>query len=96
MKVAGVKPLSRDKLLGPAGIVIISCVERLTQIADEVQKELQRQQPLGGSGARIGEFGRELIDLIHYASPWRPFRGRDPGRRGGCPKQAEARFGLIR
>ena len=83
-----VQPSSRDKFLVPASVVIVGCVERLMQITDKVQKELERQELLGGAGGRIAELDRELIDLVHDASSWRPFGGRDPGRER---RMAEAR-----
>jgi hypothetical protein len=45
-------------------------MRRLIQVADEVQKELERQELLGGTCGRIAELGRELIDLVHDASSW--------------------------
>jgi hypothetical protein len=88
MKVAGVQPSSCDKFLVAPSVVIVGSVERLMQVADEVQKELERQELLGGAGGRIAELGRELVDLVHDASPSRPFGGRDPGRER---RMAEAR-----
>jgi hypothetical protein len=35
---------SCDKFLVPAGVVVIGGVERLMQVADEVQKELEREK----------------------------------------------------
>ena len=37
MKVARMHYFASDELLVPSGIVIIGCVERLVQVADEVQ-----------------------------------------------------------
>ena len=59
-----------------------TCVKRLMQIADEVQKELQRQQPHRGSGGRIAKLLSKLVDLVDDAGPWRSGGGRDPGRKG--------------
>ena len=37
MKVASVQSFAADKLLVPSGIVVVCGVERLMQVADEVQ-----------------------------------------------------------
>jgi hypothetical protein len=88
MKVARVQPSSCDKFLVPAGVVVIGGVERLMQVADEVQKELEREKLLGGTCGRIAELGGELIDLVHDADSWRPFGGWNSRREG---RMAEAR-----
>src|SRR5438552_71605 len=83
MKVARVQPSSCHELLVPAGVVIVGCMERLMQVADEVQKELERQELLGGSGGRIAELGCELVDLVNDAGSWRSsggWRSRREGR----------------
>ena len=59
--------------------MVIGGVERLVQVADEVQQELERQEPLGRTRGRVAELGRELIDLVDHAGRWRPLGGRDPG-----------------
>jgi hypothetical protein len=38
------------------------------EIAHQMQHEFQRDQPLFGIGAGVGEFGGELADLIDDAS----------------------------
>jgi hypothetical protein len=53
MKVAGVQPSSHDRFLVPARVVIVGGVERLMHVADKVQKELESQELLGGTGGRI-------------------------------------------
>jgi hypothetical protein len=58
MEVARVYSFVRNKLLVPAGVVVIGGVERLMQVADEVQQELERQEPLGRSRGRVAELGR--------------------------------------
>jgi hypothetical protein len=81
MEVARVHSFVRNKLLISAGIVIVGCVERLMQVTDEVQQELQRQELLGTTRGRIAELGRELIDLVDHAGLRRPFRSRDAMRK---------------
>jgi hypothetical protein len=49
VKVAGVS-LGDDVPRVAARVVIVGRVERLMQVADEVQEELERQQPLRGGG----------------------------------------------
>jgi hypothetical protein len=83
VKVARVQPCRGDKLLVAASVVVIGGVERLTQVADEVQQELERQDPLGRTPGRGAELVRELFDLVDHAGPWRPSGGRDPAGSGG-------------
>jgi hypothetical protein len=52
MKVARVHSFVRNKFLVPAGIVIVGCVKRLMQVADEVQQELQGRR-MSGTGIVI-------------------------------------------
>jgi len=73
--------------------LIVGCVERLMQVADQVQKELERQKLLGRAGGRIVELGRELNDLVHYAGSRRPFGSWDPE---GQRRVAETGRGRIR
>lgn len=47
----------------------------LMHVADEVQQELQRDEPLLGISRRVGQLGRELIDLIDNARLSRTARG---------------------
>ena len=53
MKVSWMHSFACDELLVPTGIVVVGCVKRLVQVADEVEKELQRQELLGSTGGRI-------------------------------------------
>ena len=82
MKVARLQSSSCDELLVRAGAVIVGHVEGLMQVGHEVQKELERQELLGGISGRVAELGRELIDLVHDAGLRRPLGRRDAGREG--------------
>jgi len=85
MKVAGVKPLSRNRLLGAARIVIIGRMVRLMQVADEVEEKFQGQQPLRGGRGGFGKFGCKLIDFVHHTNHGDPVEAGIPGGRGGWP-----------
>jgi hypothetical protein len=89
VKSARVHAFVQNKLLVPAGIVVVRGVERLVQVADEVQLELQCQELLGSTGGPIAELGRELINLVDHAGVRRTFRSRDAGR-----KRRMSRFNL--
>jgi hypothetical protein len=55
----------------------------LMHVADEVQKELQRDEPFLRNGLGVREFGRELVDLVDNARGRRPPRcGHTWGQRG--------------
>lgn len=47
-----------------ASVVVVGRVERLVQIAGEVQQRLERENTLRFGGVGIGEFGGELSDLV--------------------------------
>jgi hypothetical protein len=54
------------------------------RVADEMQEELQRDQPLLGIGRGVvGQFGRELVDLVDDAGRRRPLDAGAPGGNGG-------------
>jgi hypothetical protein len=72
--------------------VVVGGVKWLVQIADEVEKELQRQEVLGSAGGRIAELGRELIDLVNHAGLRRAFRSRYARRKR---RMAETRCDKI-
>ena len=44
--------------------MVVGRVERLVQIAGEVQQRLERENTLRFGGVGIGEFGGELSDLV--------------------------------
>ena len=52
----------------------------------------QRDEPILGIGAEVGEFGGELLDLIDDANPRRPVRG-DGQRRMTEAGRIEVRIG---
>lgn len=78
---ARMRSFARDELPVRAGIVVVCGVEWLVQVADEVQKELQRHEVFGSTGGRIVELGRKLIYLVYHAGLWWTFRSPDPGRK---------------
>ena len=79
-------PGAARELAIPALIVIVARVQRLVQVADQVQQELKRDAaaPLAGRG--ILELGVELLDLVDHAVVGRALprpalpRGRRAGR----------------
>jgi hypothetical protein len=93
VKVPRTHSLACDELLVPAGIVVVGGVQRLMQVANKVEKELQSQEPLGIAGGGIAELGRELIDLVDHAGLRRAFRSRDARRKR---RMAKTRCGKIR
>ena len=46
---------------------MIGGVQRLVQIADEMNQEFQRQQPFRRRRAQTAELRAELFDLVHHA-----------------------------
>ena len=46
--------------------MVVGRVQRLVLVADEVEQELEGDQPLLRTRARRREFGRELVDLVDH------------------------------
>ncbi len=64
VQISGAQAFGRSALIVAAAVELVGDVKRLMQIADEMQQELQGEEPLVCSGIQGGEFGSELIDLI--------------------------------
>ena len=67
VQVGAGEPVSSHLLTIAAGIVIVGSVKGLMHVADDMEKELQRDKSLLGSGRRAGKLGRELVDLVDNA-----------------------------
>jgi hypothetical protein len=71
VEIAGSESISDDAFSISTGIVIVGGMERLVQVAHQVQHEFPRDEPFFWIGAGVGKFGRELLGLIDDASlPW--------------------------
>jgi hypothetical protein len=80
MKVAGLEPLCDDPLPISARVMIVGRMKGLMEVADQVQDELQRDNPFLEISSGIGEFCRELLDLIDDAFLGWAIRGNRAGR----------------
>jgi hypothetical protein len=49
--------------------VVVSGVQRLVKIANEMEQELEGEQPFLKIGLGVLHLGKELIDLVH-STPW--------------------------
>jgi hypothetical protein len=56
------------------------------EVADQMQDEFQRDNAFFGIGARVGEFGHELLDLIDDTSLRRTIRGKRGGWQQRMPE----------
>ena len=79
VQIVGGKPVHDHLLLITASIMIVGGVKRLVYVADEMQQELQSDEPLVRSGFGVGKLGLELVDLIDDASIRRAARCERPG-----------------
>jgi hypothetical protein len=61
-------PVATTLLPVATRVVVVDGMKRLVHVADEMQKELQREKPLSRSRCRIAKLGCELLDLVNKAS----------------------------
>ena len=59
---------AREALGVAAPVRVVGRVQRLVQVADQMQQELERGKPLCNRLRGIGQFSAELVDLVDHAS----------------------------
>ena len=78
MQIVGRDTRSGDDFQIPAPVMIVTRVQRLMNVADEVQKKLEREQPFLLARVGVREFRGEFIDFIDHAVFGGTERGEGP------------------
>src|SRR5689334_10172858 len=71
VEFSGSEALGRDGFVIATRVMIIGGMQRLVYVAHKMQQKLQRHDPFCRMRGRVGELGRELVDLVNDAIVWR-------------------------
>src|SRR5215470_2887034 len=75
-------------------VVVVGGMQRLVQVSDEVEQELERHKTLLRVGARLGKFSGELLDLVEDAC-WRTVRCNGVRRQRWSAGTSTADIGIV-
>src|SRR5262252_6011905 len=77
-----------------ASVVVVGGMQRLVQVSDEVEQELERHKALLRVGARFGKLSGELLDLIEDAC-WRTVRCKGVRRQRWAAGASTVDVGIV-
>lgn len=78
MKVPGPHPRSGDTFGVAATIIVVGSMQGLMQIADQMEEEFERDDPLLGVRRRTCKLGCEFVDFVQDAIVRWAVEGRGP------------------
>ena len=73
-KCSGADAVRRNLQAIAASVVVVGAVQWLVRIADQMEQELEREQPFLKVRIRVFQLDCELIDFVHHAGVRRPIR----------------------